>query len=182
MAKASAEVPIIELPQIFWNYSSNLEINVVQHTIKMKDRELEFQGEQISVGTCIVTFEDKSSCRMTARAYAVEGGGYVASLECNFPEGGGNTYWACEEVDSLHEIENFYYVFESDDIFGQGLKPLGNDHDQVAKRLKILSAEYEKMVFDFLDQVQSEAHVRGTHDKPKTTPAGNSIWKKLGIK
>ena len=157
-------------------------MNVVQHTIKIKDREFQFEGELIVTGEITVTFDDSSSCCMVARAYAAEGGGYVASLECRFPEGCGDTYWACEEIDSLHDIENFFYVFESDDIFGEGLVPLVNDREQVAKRLKRLSAKYEKMVFDFLDQVQYEAASRGSKDKAKPIPVESSFWKKLGIR
>ncbi|MDB4766216.1 hypothetical protein OAG71_00865 [bacterium] len=155
---------------------------MVQHTLKIKDREVQFEGELIAVGECTVTFDDSSSYHMVARAYAVEGGGYVSSLECKLPAHCGNTYWACEEIDSVHDIENFFYVFESDDIFGEGLVPLVNDREQVAKRLKRLSAKYEKMVFDFLDQVQYEAASRGSKDKAKPIPGESSFWKKLGIR
>ena len=165
-----------------WNSQVNLEMKVVQHTINLKDRDFQFQGELIVVGETTVTFDDASSCCMVARVYAVEGGGYVSSLECRFPKGCGDTHWACEEIDSLQDVENFFYVFESDDIFGEGLKPLKNDRDKVAKRLKRLSAEYEKMVFDFLDEVQSEAASRGVEDKAKPIPVESSIWKKFGIR
>ena len=154
---------------------------MVDHTIKTKNREIQFEGELIASGDTTVTFDDSNSCCMVAKAYAVAGGGYVTLLECKFPESCGGKYRTFEEIDSLHDIENFFYVFESDDIFGEGLKPLKNDRDQTAARLKKLSAEYEKMVFDFLDQLHAESAARGLQDKVKAKPAEKSIWKKLGI-
>ena len=61
------------------------------------------------------------------------------------------------------------------------MKLLSQDRDKVARRLKKLSAEYEKVVFEFLDRLQAEATARGTIDRVDTEPKKGSIWKKLGI-
>lgn len=154
---------------------------MIDHSVKSKDCEIQFRGELIAQGDNTVTFEDATSYCMSARAYAIDGGGYVSSLECRFPESDEDPYLVFEEIDLLQDVENFFYVFESNEIFSEGMKSLGDDHELIASRLKRLSTQYEKMVFDFLDQFQAEAAARGTQDKTKPAPSESTFWKKLGI-
>ena len=151
-----------------------------QH-IKTELGELTFQGELIAEGASTVEFDDGASFCIQPKTYAVEGGGYVSSLQCRFPEGSGKSYFTFEEIDSLEDVEKFFYVFETSEIFDNGMKSLGQDREEIARRLKKLSTEYEKVVFDFLDRLHAEATARGTTDRVKTESKKNSLWKKLGI-
>ena len=149
--------------------------------LKSQADELNFRGELIAESESTVTFEDGTSFCLQPKTYAVEGGGYVSSLQCRFPAGSGKSYFSFEEIDCLEDVEKFFYVFETSEIFGAGMKSLSEDRDEVARRLKTLSTEYEKVVFQFLDCLQAEVTARGTTDRVKTDAKKASIWKKLGI-
>ena len=151
------------------------------YQLKTEVNELDFQGELIAEGASTVTFEDGTSFCIQPKTYAVEGGGYVSTLQCRFPEGSGKSYFIFEQIDSLEDVEKFFYVFETSEIFGEGMKSLSQDRDELARRLKTLSTEYEKVVFDFLDRLHTEAAARGTKDRVITESKKGSIWKKLGI-
>ena len=157
---------------------------MIDHTIKSKDCEIQFRGELIAQDDCTVTFEDEHSYCMLVKAYAVEGGGYVSSLECQSPKSDEDPYLVFEEIDLLQDVENFFYVFESEDIFGEGMEALEDDHKLIDSRLKSLSTQYEKMVFKFLDQLHAEAAARRHPRQNKTDTFGKHVleeaWDWLG--
>ena len=158
------------------------EASVEEHTIRTRDRELVFRGELIAEVEKQVSLDDAISVRVKPQVFAVEGGGYVATLECKFPQGFEDSYQAFEEIEALQDVENFFYLFDPDEIFGDAAAGPEEDVRVVKRRLDHCSTQYEKMIFAFLDVLQLRASALGTTDKPKSSKhKGKSFWQKLGI-
>ena len=81
--------------------------------LKTETNELSFRGELLADAESTVTFEDGTSFCIQPKTYAVEGGGYVSSLQCRFPEGIGKSHFSFEKIDCLEDVEKFFYVFET---------------------------------------------------------------------
>ena len=153
---------------------------MTEYSIKSKDREIMFEGELIAQQDAVVELANDESCRMNAKTYSLEGGGYVSSLEFLRSDCLGQPIVLFEEIDLMEDVEKFFYVFEPSEVLGEKTctREQRKDMDQNFKKL---ARVYEQMIFAFLDQFQSEAEARGTKDKPKPAKKEGSIWNKLGL-
>ena len=164
-----------------------LEINLIEmenavreYLIKSKDREFQFQGELIAQQNAEVEFANGQSCRMDAKTYSLERGGYVSSLEFLRSDQPAQPIVLFEEIDLTQDVEKFFYVFEPSEVFCEKLRTK-DEREDMELNCKKLGQVYEKMIFAFLDQFQEETAARGTKDRPKSQKKEGSIWKKLGI-
>ena len=154
---------------------------MVEYSIKSKDREFQFQGELLAQEEAQVELINNVSCQMVGRTYCIESGGYVCALEFILSDHAEAPIVLFEEIDSMEDVEKFYYVFEPAEIFDKKAGSV-EEREQVSQNCKRLSQAYEKMIFALLDQFQSECECKGLKDKPKPVKTKSSLWSKLGMK
>ena len=159
---------------------TELESAVTEHLIKSKDREFQFQGELIAQQEETADLANGQSCQIDAKTYAIENGGYVAVLEFLRSDRPDAPVVLFEEIDVTDDVEKFFYVFEPSEVFCEKASTPEQLQD-IEQNCKTLGRLYEKMIFAFLDEFQSETAARGTKDKPKPPKKEGSIWRTLGM-
>ena len=152
---------------------------MTEYLIKSKTREFSFQGELLAHQEAEVKLANGETCQMDAKTYSLESGGYVSSLM--FLRSANDVpIVSFEEIDMMEDVEKFYYVFEPSEVFSEKART-HEECEQMEQNAQLLGRAYEKMIFAFLDQFQSETAARGTKDRVEPKKKEESIWKKLGI-
>ena len=138
---------------------------MTEYSIKSKDREFQFQGEELAHQEATADLINEVTCQMVGKTYCIESGGYVCLLEFVLSDRPNAPIVLFEEIDIMEDVEKFFYVFEPSEIFDKN-PGSPEDREKVAQNCKKLSQVYEKMVFALLDQFQTECECRGSKDKP----------------
>ncbi|MFK7768401.1 MAG: hypothetical protein AB8B55_14355 [Mariniblastus sp.] len=137
--------------------------------------EIRHAGELVHKDSFEVVPNDQITRNFVLDVYAVEGGGFVTSIEFQTSCSREESVKFCEEADNLDEVEKFFYVFD----LGEHLLPGDNlaqpqklEHSNI---LKWLAKEYESRMHAFLEVVNKRIAELGYTDRISDQKPG-SIW------
>jgi hypothetical protein len=143
--------------------------------------ELCFRGQLISETKIDINLDDQEKRQFNLQVFAVEGGGFVATLlyqsSCDSEQ---RICWL-EDMDQFKDVENFFYVFEANEVI-LGFDRLNrSDRENAALTCKRIAAGYENSLFRFLDTTRHRANEQKFGDR--IPEKGNlSIFRALGFK
>ena len=144
----------------------------------LNDREFRFQGELILERETPVDLHDEYARSFAIEVYAVEGGGFVSTLEYATASPDEKPIRTFENVDAMKDIECFYFVFETNEVMGESKGLTRAEWDQQIENNRRLEKRFEKFIFPLLDEIRDTAERQGFIDKP--IEQKKSLWKLLG--
>ena len=145
--------------------------------------QLRFQGELAAEAGKELNLDDGQARKFLARIYAVEGGGFVSSLQYETSSPGEKPIAVFEEIDFADDVEKFYYVFEPSEIFCNSSELPREVVEQRPVLSKQLAKHYETLVFSLLDDFRAQVLKSGLLNKPNDSSAAKkpSFWNSLGM-
>jgi len=141
-------------------------------------RELRFQGNLILERETQVDLHDEFTRSFAIKVYAVEGGGFVPTLEYTTTSPGEKPVRTFENVDTMKDIECFYFVFETNEVRGDWKGLTRAEWDQRTEDNRRLEKRFEKFIFPLLDEIWDTAERKGFVDKQ--VEKKKSLWTLLG--
>lgn len=140
------------------------------------DIELKFNGALIHQDESTFSLDDSFDRKFSATVYAVDGGGFVASIEfqSNCPREK-SVLWF-EQLDSFEDVEKFYYVFDTAELT-LPTNELSRDDTDVRDRIsKSISKRFDKLMFQFLEDLKSEAEFHHFGDRVVEPTKATPFW------
>lgn len=158
-----------------------LMMNEIQ--IQGEDRpELRFEGQLIAESRFEVDLDDEYDRSFVLQVYAIDGGGFVSTLRYATTSIAEKANFWYEDMDQFKDVENFFYVFEANEVikgFGQLNR---NDREKANLVCKRVAKRYESSMFKFLDLVRRRAIQQKFGDRMIEKSTGSSLLRALGLK
>lgn len=142
----------------------------------LEGRELRFQGDLILERKMQVDLNDYKRS-FGIKVYAVDGGGFVPTLQYTTDSPSEQATRIFENVDTTNDIESFYFVFEINEVLGDSKGMARADLDHRSETSRKLAKQFETFIFPLLDEIRDTAERRGFVDKPAEKK--KSLWKNL---
>ena len=141
--------------------------------------EFQFQGDIILERSDAIKIDKEFERSLTVRVYGIDSGGFVPMLEYESNSPNETNVKAFEVVDSLKDVECFFFVFEASSVFEKAERLSNDEIDEQEKVGRAISSKIEKLVFELLDDLPSVAESKGFIDKPAEVKK-KSLWGLLG--
>ena len=141
--------------------------------------KLQFQGDLILERNNAIAIDNEYERSATVRVYGIESGGFVSGIEYESNSPNETNFKAFEAIDSLKDVECFFFVFEANEVFIKTSGLSRDDADEQKEVSRIISKEVEKLAFELLDDLHSAAESKGFIDKPAEVKK-KSMWRLLG--
>lgn len=144
--------------------------------------ELKFNGQLVTETRFGVELGDEDVRQFELQVYAVDGGGFVSTLRyATTSEAEKANFWY-EDMDLFKDVENFFYVFEANEVI-KGFSQLNrNDREKASSVCKQVAKRYEASLFKFLDLVRRRTIQHKFGDRVIEKPTGSSLLRALGLK
>ncbi len=144
--------------------------------------ELRFRGQLIADSEFMVELNDEQQRKFKLQVFGVEGGGFVSTLQyltsCNSEK----STFLYEDMDLLKDVENFFFVFEANEVI-RDLQAMSRvDREQRMLVYRQIAKVYESSVFRFLDVVRNRAKKLKFNDRVVENAEKPSILRTLGLK
>jgi hypothetical protein len=140
------------------------------------DVELNFDGELIHQAESVVSLEDGRHRKFLVSAYAVEGGGYVSSIEYQTDCSQEKPVVIFEQTDVFEDVETFFYAFDVCELM-LPIKRLSLDEKaDRERRTRKISQKFETMMFEFLDAAKRSAEEHHFGDRIEEPAKTGSLW------
>lgn len=152
--------------------------------IVMRDKnrpEMRFNGQLIAETQFQVDLDDEEEREFKLQVYATEGGGYVANLQYDTTCPIETPVVNYEDMDLFKDVENFFYVFEANEVMQDLDRLKRSDRELRSLTYKRIAKAYENSMFKFLDVVRNRAHKEKFGDRVVEKPHRPSILRALGL-
>lgn len=151
---------------------------LLQHENQPK---LRFTGQLIGETQFRVESEDEAIREFNLRAYAIEGGGFVAMLRYETTSEAENELVWYEEMDQFKDVENFFFVLVANEFVRDYKRLSRSDRELAGLICQQITKAYETSMFKFLDVLRSRCLQQQLVDRveEKLKP---SIFRRLGLK
>ena len=143
--------------------------------------ELRFIGQLIAETEFSVDLDDNAIRKFNLRAFAIDGGGFVAVLQYQTTSDSEENLLSYEDMDQFKDVENFFYVFEANEVFRNFDALRRSDREAAGLICKRIAKAYESSLFKFLDVLRSRCQKQNLADRMEEKPKP-SILRTLGLK
>ncbi len=145
--------------------------------VSSESKEFRFIGELVHESKWNAVLDDEQSRSLALDVYAIEGGGFVSAVgfqSAVATEGASNVV---EETDCFDEVEKFFYVFDINEVVASVAGASRVEKEQRTFAAKRLAKEYEKLMFQFLEDCKSQIAIKGYLDRVEDRPVKtSSVW------
>lgn len=144
--------------------------------------EMRFKGQSIEDSTFQVDLDDDESREFKLQVYAVEGGGFVTKLQYETTSENEKSVVLYEDMDLLKDVENFFLVFEANEIMPDLQRINRTDRLHLMSVYRQIAQVYEASMFKFLDLVRIRAWQQKFGDRVIEKVNKPSILRTLGLR
>lgn len=144
--------------------------------------ELRFSGQLIAETKFDVDLGDEQRRGFDLRVYAIADGGFVSTLRYQSTSELENQIFWYEDMDQFKDVENFFFVFEANEII-PGYDRLSRiDRARAASTCKLIANAYDASLYKFLDRVRNQSYQHNFADRAVEKANRPSILRALGLK
>ena len=118
--------------------------------------ELRFNGQLITESKFEVDLGDEETRGFDLCVYAIDGGGFVSTLRYQTSSEFENQICWHEDMDQFKDVENFFFVFEANEIIRGYDRMNRSDRTRAASTCRQVANAYDASLYKFLDHVRSD--------------------------